>query len=192
MNVILNIDIYRMMKNPFKPPRQRVSSYYIAIAIITVFLFSGAMTVYIYRYLYGVPWIQLEYDSDNKIDNTPFCRHFELMVISVFYPAELIIHFVVIYKIIQMLYRKGTSPRLMSAIRWRYLLFFVILLPFYIINAFQNFLFRDKLRNLGIVEPDERKEWFATLEVMSLVLMTLLCMIRFVEKFVLYTFMDII
>lgn len=40
-NLILNYDIYRMMKNPFKPPRMRVYNYYAKAATIC-FLLLGA------------------------------------------------------------------------------------------------------------------------------------------------------
>lgn len=137
-NVILNTDIYRMMKNPFKPPRKRVSGYYTIMALFTLFMILGASFVYVQRYIYHEKWIELSYDdgADRQKETSSIYKSLELMVLIVLYPLELFLNFILIFKIILMLQRQGTSPRLMKAIKWRYLVFFLFLLPLYAISAF--------------------------------------------------------
>ena len=90
-------------------------------------------------------------------------------------------------KIMVHLFRKGTSPKLMSAIRWRYILYFFLMLPFYIATAFTKFtlhgqikLFDGDCQNLTII-----------MESVTLILGLSLALLRLFEPFVFYTFKDI-
>ena len=59
-NLILNWDMYRMMKNPFKPPRIRVNDYYIKAAGIALFMLVAELFFYFFRYVMYSSWIQYE------------------------------------------------------------------------------------------------------------------------------------
>ena len=50
-NLILNYDMFRMMKNPFKPPRTRVNNYYIKAGIVVLFILSMEIFFYFFRYV---------------------------------------------------------------------------------------------------------------------------------------------
>lgn len=56
-NLILNYDMFRMMKNPFKPPRTRVKNYYIKAGIVVLFILSMELFFYFFRYVLYQKWI---------------------------------------------------------------------------------------------------------------------------------------
>lgn len=129
-NLILNYDMYRMMKNPFKPPRIRVNNYYIKAGIAVLFILSMELFFYFFRYVLYQKWIQ--YEPLN--DGFDWLRSLELDLTYLLYPSILTGNFIIILKIIHQLSRKGMSPRLMRNILQRYILVFIVTLPFFIIS----------------------------------------------------------
>lgn len=50
LNLILSLDVFYLLKNPFKPPRIRTKSYYIIVGIFTLLMFTMAGIVYYFRF----------------------------------------------------------------------------------------------------------------------------------------------
>lgn len=89
---------------------------------------------------------------------------------------------------IRLLLRKGTSPRLMRAILFRYVLCYFLILPFYLTYIFTFVIYRFETQ--GVTDALERY-WMA-IELSMLICGFIQTMIRLCcEPFVLQTFKDI-
>ena len=144
-SLILNYDMYRLMKNPFKPPRMRVNSYFFCTGMVFLFIIFSEIFVFIARVWLNLDWIQL--DRDGWDDPYRWIKSLELDLIYILYPPQLILNFIIILKICRQLSRKGMSPRLMPTILYRYVLVFLAILPQYISSTLY-YLSRHEVFNL--------------------------------------------
>ena len=181
-SLVLNYDMYRFMKNPFKPPRMRMNRYFVWGGLVCLFILIVQIIVFILRVVLELEWIQLNITDDSKI-----YKSLELMLIYILYPPQLILNFIIVLKICIQLCRKGMSPKLMRAVLQRYMLVFLAVLPYYISSTLY-YLGKYKI----LITTEVKAESLMILEIISLSLGLCIVIIRICEPFVYYTFKGII
>ena len=134
LNLILSVDIYFLMVNPFKPARMRQFKYFVFLGSYFLLMVLAATGVYIFRY--GVS--DFTEHSGEVFSDNPWIinNNFQLTYSLVTYPLLVIANTGVIFRVICRLTHKGTSRRLMKAIRNRYIIYYLLIIPFYAVSIF--------------------------------------------------------
>ena len=180
-NLILCIDIYLLMKNPFQPPRMREVKYYVVSGSYMAGMIFSATLVYLYIYS--------EMDNDEKRSRQEESEtqgfiingSFQLTYSVIVYPIMAFVNTYVVACIICRLQHKGTSRRLMRTIRNRYLLYFILIIPFYGVS-FMICVFNTMSKENT---PTQLKDWMKTLRFILLIFGSIKASVRLCEPFVL-------
>lgn len=164
INLILNKDMFKMMKNPFKPPRLRTRGYY--IFLVTFFL-SFLILIKLFLHL----WQVIAY------------TFLIVFIIQFLYNTYLVI------SIIRLLMRKGTSPKLMRTILLRYVLCYLLVIPFYSIFIILYFVYDGEEHDLPLLSLERYR---VAIELSILFCGFIQTMIRLCcEPYVLQTFQEL-
>lgn len=184
LNLILSIDIYFLMVNPFKPARMRQLRYFMFLGSYFLIMVLAASFIFIYRY--GVSDFSGDEKTNSINDKGWIVNHnFQLTYSLVIYPLLVIVNTGVIGRIICRLTHKGTSRRLMKAIRNRYIIYYLLIIPFYAVSII--ILYYDTNNNQQDVD--------SLLKILKSVLLVsgfLKASIRLHEPFVYQNFRDIL
>lgn len=137
LNFLLCLDLWFILRNPFKPQRRRGFLYY-SIAII--FSVMTWLTAHIIRATFyqgldnqpdNYPYVVTTWPANPENPTSPIDYYYHLISFTV-YPIAGITSFILLFRILCVLSRKGTSRTLYRQVCLRYFLFFIFLIPFYL------------------------------------------------------------
>lgn len=135
VNTVLNVDIYKMIKDPFMPPRLRTRKYYIYMGLFTIIMLAIFMVQYLLDKYLGKP--------EDKVNNTIRLNIYLMLIV---YSFEMILNVFVIFRILCLLQRKGMSPTTMKQFQRMYFFIWLVTIPFYL----SSFLHEAQMANLWI------------------------------------------
>ena len=180
--LLLCIDLWLILTNPFKPQRMRVNIYYAIALIYTVLTLIAAVVI---RHLF-YPDLSKE-EGENQVKIWPSRGHasnpieYYYILINIFvYPLLFGASIYYLIRITRRLSRQGTSRTLYRRICIRYVLFIAFLIPFY--------LDRFALTILKLAQDENKFESNTALDLVLLAAPFLQTMTRICEPFVYITF----